>query len=80
MSLVFALLGEFGVQMDQKLAEKLLAARDIPHGSRGLASVPESDLIHPSVDLTLLPEILKSSPLRDGSAGRGPQKKYSESG
>ena len=66
--------------MDQELATKVLASGDMPHGSRGLASVLESELQHPRVDLGMLGESLESPRLRHASAGKGPKKNYSESG
>ena len=71
---------EFPVQMDQELAEKVLGSRDVPHGSRGLASLPDSKLLHPPVDLSLLLGSLKSSPLRHVSAGRRQKEDHPESG
>ena len=66
--------------MDQELAEKVLASRHMPHGSRSLASVPESELQHPRVDLGMLRISLESPLLRHVSAGRGLKESYSESG
>ena len=37
--------------MDHKLAQMVLESRVMPHGSRGLASLLETELVHPLVDL-----------------------------
>ena len=65
--------------MDQQWAEEVLASRHMPHGIKGLASLPESELQHPRVDLGMLRESLEGSPLRHTSAGRGPNENYSQS-
>ena len=46
--------------MHQELAEKVLASRDMPHGSRGLAYAPEFELQHPGVEMGMLRESLES--------------------
>ena len=55
--------------MARGLAEKVVASGDKPHGSSGLASVTESKLQHPRVDLGMLRDSLEHSPLRHASAG-----------
>ena len=48
--------------MDQDLAEKVLGYRDMHHGSRGVVSVPKSELLHPPFDINLLRERLRPLP------------------
>ena len=66
--------------MHQELAENVLALLDMPRGSRGLATLPESELLQPPVDLSLLRGSLECSPLRHASGSRGPKEDHSESG
>ena len=65
--------------MDQELAEKVLVPGDMPHGSRGLASVSEAELPHPRVDLGMLHQSLEGLPVRDASAGRQLREDHPES-
>ena len=64
--------------MHQELAEQVIASWDMHDGSRCLASVPEFELLHPPVDLSLLRGSLEGSPLQHASAGRGPKKMHSD--
>ena len=66
--------------VNHELGEKVLASREMPHGSRGLASVHELELLQTSVDLSLLQGSLERSVLQHASVGRRPKKMHSESG